>query len=248
MIHINLKPNHDTWFWFFAQFQQNGLPPTFDVIKLLPHPNFLDIMSFYWFICHYHNFSSQHGNGALLNTTASHGFEVDASSMNPCMLAPPQCTTGATYIFWMKLLDTFGGGVLTTMDWSSAREGIRISTADNGKLGVVVFKEGSDSKRFSLSSQQVLHDKINMWQQVAVVWFVTPRVKIYLDGLDETASQPSTYSSSSNTLEARMRMVVGRPYVVHKATFHTPPNMLFDELSVFGWPLASGELADYFPQ
>ena len=189
----------------------------------------------------------QNGHGALLNAS-SHGFWVDSSDMTPCMLAPSQCATGATYIFWIKLLDENRGPVLTTMDWNVKREGVRIIVAGSGRLSISVFKFGTGLNSFEAASPGILHNNINMWQHIAVVFHATPRVEFYIDGVSRTRSHNHAYSSSATTYKARLEMVIGREWVYHESLTATPRHMEFDELYVFDWPLNNDELVAYFPQ
>ncbi len=166
--------------------------------------------------------------------------------MTPCMLAPSQCATGATYIFWIKLLDENKGPVLTTMDWTSKREGFRISVYKGGRLKLDVFKFGSGLNYLEAESDPVLHEKINMWQQIVVVFYAIPMVLFKIDGV--TRSRSPVYSSSATTYKARLEMVIGRKWVHHQSSIAIPRHMEFDELCVFDWPLNNDELAAYLPQ
>ncbi len=189
----------------------------------------------------------QNGHGALLNAS-SHGFLVDSSDMTPCILAPSQCATGATYIFWIKLLDENRGPVLTTMDWNVKREGVRIIVAGSGRLSISVFKFGTGLNSFEAASPGILHNNINMWQHIAVVFHATPRVEFYIDGVSRTRTHNHAYSSSATTYKARLKLVIGREWVYHESLTAMPRHMEFDELCVFDWPLNNDELAAYLPQ
>ena len=94
----------------------------------------------------------QINRGVRLNSSNGDQVQIDTTGMEPCILTavPSDCTNGgATYMFWVKQLDSVKGPILTTMDWGPPREGIRISVGNDGKLKLAIFREGSTENRFS---------------------------------------------------------------------------------------------------
>ncbi len=89
----------------------------------------------------------QVGSGVFLDPATSDEVEIDATGMSPCILAPPQCISGATYMFWVKLHDTISGVVFTTLDWDSPREGIGFHLNDSS-----FWRHFADDHETSLSS------------------------------------------------------------------------------------------------
>ncbi len=185
----------------------------------------------------------QVGNGVYLDHAALDQVEIDATGMSPCILAPPQCTSGATYMFWIKLMDTISGAIFTTLDWSAPREGIRFHVDGNGKFQAAIFRAGPDLNRFQ-GQTNGFHNNINAWQHITVVWKTDPKYEIYLDGVANTVSQGGVYTSSSGTWAARMRMFVGRQYVTYNNNVKTR-KMVFDELILFDSPLEATELLPF---
>ena len=105
--------------------------------------------------------------------------------MSPCILttAPSDCTNGgATYMFWIKLLNEAGGAILTTLDWASPREGIRISAGNDGKLRAAIFREGATLNRFS-GWVPGINDHVNSWLHVAIVWYTDPKYEMFFNAL-----------------------------------------------------------------
>ena len=163
--------------------------------------------------------------------------------MDACILTtePDDCTNGgATYTFWIKLLDSVNGVILTTLDWGPPREGIRIQ-AHNGKLKLLIFREGSWGNRFSCKIPDI-NDFVNDWLHITVVWNTpNPRFEVYYNGIPKTFSQGTHYGGSHATQAATapLKMFLGRDYV----RVNTPPkNMIFDELVVYDRPLTQGDV------
>ncbi len=185
----------------------------------------------------------QIGNGVSLDPATSDEVEIDTTGMSPCILAPPQCTSGATYMLWIKLHDTISGVVFTTLDWSSPREGIRFHLDANGKLHVAIFRVGPDLNRFT-GTANGFHSNVHAWQHISVVWKTDPKFDVFLDGMSLSVSQGTAYSSSNHqTYEPRMRMFLGREYITRNTAVPTR-NMTIDELKVFDRPLEEQEVMD----
>ena len=186
----------------------------------------------------------QINRGVRLNS--SNGVQIDTTGMEPCILTavPSDCTNGgATYMFWVKQLDSVKGPILTTMDWGPPREGIRISAGNDGKLKLAIFREGSTGNRFNCNGPD-LNDFVNGWLHITVVWNTpNPRFDVYYNGIPKTFSQGTQYTNSSTTRAATvpLKMFLGRQYV-RLNTNNPTKNMILDELSVYARPITQGEV------
>ena len=182
----------------------------------------------------------QEKNGAQLLSTNSSQLEIDTTGMSPCILttAPSEC--GATYMFWIKQLDGNGGVILTTLDWSTPREGIRISAGNNDQLHVSIFREGATQNRFS-GRVSGINDHIDSWLHVAIVWHTDPKFEIFFNGELKTVNQNADYTSSHTTFEARMRMKLGVEYITRNTAVKTR-DMIIDNLLFFDRPLTETDL------
>ena len=185
-----------------------------------------------------------------LNSSNGDQVQIDTTGMEPCILTavPSDCTNGgATYMFWVKQLDSVKGPILTTMDWGPPREGIRISAGNDGKLKLAIFREGSTENRFSCSVPD-LSDFVNDWLHITIVWNTpNPRFDVYYNGILKTFSQGTQYTSSSTTRAATvpLRMFLGRQYV--KLNTNNPAkNMILDELVVYDRPFSQSEVKQIF--
>ncbi len=183
----------------------------------------------------------QVGNGVFLDPATSDEVEIDTTGMSPCILAPPQCTSGATYMFWVKHLNGLGGAILTTMDWDQPREGIKFEMFNDGRFYILVRKYETNSNKF-FGHAPGFHVNIDTWQHIVVVWKIDPKLEIYLDREVKTVSQGSNYQGQ--TYPAPMRMFLGREYVTHTATL--TKKIIFDELILFDRPLDADDLFIYF--
>ncbi len=163
--------------------------------------------------------------------------------MHPYILAPPHCTSGATYMFWVKQLVTLGGLVLTTMDEHPPQEGIRLYLYSDGSFFTEIYKLGPNKNKFSWKANYGFMDNILQWKHIIVVWKTDPELAIYLNGKPKGKSPDKGYSGNSEVHEAPMRMFVGRSYVTHS---HILTNkMIFDELRLFARPLDEADLLVY---
>ncbi len=131
----------------------------------------------------------------FLDPATSDQVEIDATGMSPCILAPPQCTSGATYMFWVKLLDTKSDAILTTMDWSSPTEGIKLSLNSHGSFYAHVFREGLNLNNFR-SDANDFHSNLNTRQHITVVWKIDPKFEVFVDGVVVPVSQGNNYSTT----------------------------------------------------
>ena len=188
----------------------------------------------------------QIGNGVELLKSNSDQIEINTTGMSPCILttAPSDCTSGgATYMFWIKLLDGQRGPILSTQDWSNPRKGIRIMGENDGKLKVTIFRQGTTSNRFK-GEVLVFNNYIDSWLHVAVVWQNDPRFEIYFNVIEQIVTQGTQYTTSGSshvTLESRMRMKLGAQYVTFSNTIKTK-NMILDNLMLFDKPLTQADI------
>ncbi len=148
-------------------------------------------------------------------------------------------------MFWVKLHDTSSGAILTTLDWSSPREGIRFHLDQNGDFKPAIFRLGSDLNRFE-GTATGFHNNINTWQHIVVVWKIDPKYEVFLNGIAKTVSQGTAYASSSGTQAARMRMYIGRQYITYNNNVKTR-KMTFDELILYDRPLTESEITAVIP-
>ena len=185
----------------------------------------------------------QIGNGVSLDPATSDEVEIDTTGISPCILAPPQCTSGATYMFWVKHLNNFGGAILTTVDWHPPRVGIMFEVFDDGRFRAIIHRHGATSNRFS-GKTPGFHDNIDTWQHTVVVWKTDPKLEIYLDGEAKMVSQGVNYADHTKTVAAPMRMFLGREFVTHTASLTN--KMIFDELILLDRPLGADDLVVYF--
>ncbi len=185
----------------------------------------------------------QIGNGVSLDSVTSDEVEIDTTDMNPCILAPPQCTSGATYMFWIKHLNGLGGAILTTMDWHPPSVGIRFEVFASGILYAQIRRYGARLNQFT-GHTPGFHDNIDTWQHTVVVWKTDPKLEIYLDGEAKMVSQGVNYADHTKTVAAPMRMFLGREFVTHTASLTN--KMIFDELILFDRPLDADDLVVYF--
>ncbi len=183
----------------------------------------------------------QVGNGLLLTPATSDAVELNATTMSRCVLDPAQCTSGSTYMFWINLQDTPMGAVLTTLDWQPPRAGIRVLIKDDGTLKCVVFAEGPTKNRFATFTPG-LHDNLDTWQHVAIVWKKEPRIEVYYDGVSQTVTQPAILDDGETTSAAPMRMILGREHVTWDNNMKTK-HMIIDELMFFDRPLTENDVS-----
>ena len=163
--------------------------------------------------------------------------------MSPCILstAPSDCTNGgATYIFWIKLLNEEGGAILTTLDWSPPREGIRVSAGNNGKLNVAIFREGATHNRFT-GSISGFGNHVGSWLHATIIWHTDPKYEVFLNGVAQSGSQSSDYSSSSIIHAPRMRMKLGVEYIT-RVTALKVKSMVIDNLIFYNKPLTQSDI------
>ena len=166
-----------------------------------------------------------------LLSSNSDQVEIDTTGMSHCILttAPSDCTNGgATYMFWIKQFDSHVGSILTTLDWSVPREGIRM-TVNNGKLSVDIFREGNSLNRNSAQVEN-FGDHVESWLHVTIVWHTDPAFQFYYGGTLQLDTSPAYTTSSHNTYEAPLRMILGRLYVT-KVEGQTK-NMILDNTDV----------------
>ena len=166
--------------------------------------------------------------------------EIDVTEVADCILttAPSDSTNGgATYMFWFKQLGTTTGGILTTLDWSPAREGIRFSLVQQKKLQIAIFREGATLNRFE-KTVSGLDAYYGTWVHITVVWMTEPRYVVYYNGVMK-ADLPGDYGSSSSVSPARLRMKIGSQYIQHGGS---SASMVMDSLMVHDRPLSQSEI------
>ncbi len=54
-------------------------------------------------------------------------------------------TGGASFVFWIKLLDNTAKWIFTSTAWNSPREGMQIRYFPSDKIGVLIFRQGTSS-------------------------------------------------------------------------------------------------------
>ncbi len=167
-------------------------------------------------------------------------FELNVSAASPCILAPPQCSLGATYMVWIKQIDNNAGHILSTSDMSPPKEGIKFDIKGDGLFRVKIFKEGSSSNRFE-ATVPGLNSYINTWVHITTVWYIDRRIVVYFNAKEQVVSQSSFYTDATFAEAAPMRMIVGRKHVTDP-TPDVTKNMLLDELKFYDRPLNQIEL------
>ena len=185
----------------------------------------------------------QINNGAKFLSANLSQLEIDTTGMSPCILstAPSDCTNGgATYMFWIKQLSEEKGAILTTLDWSSPREGIRVSAGNNGKLDVAIFREGATHNRFT-GSISGFGSHIGSWLHVTIVWCTDPKYEVFFNGVAKSVTQSSDYSSSSTTYAPRMRMRLGVQYIT-KVNDVKIKSMVIDNMTFYNKPLTQSDI------
>ena len=185
----------------------------------------------------------QENRGVQLLSANSSQLEIDTTGMSPCILntAPSDCTNGgATYMFWIKLLNEEGGAILTTLDWDPPREGIRVSAGNNLKINVAIFREGATHNRFS-SSISGSGSHIGSWLHVTIIWHTDPKYEVFFNGVAQSVSQSSDYFSSSIIQALQMRMKLGVEYIT-RVTALKVKSMVIDNLIFYNKPLTQSDI------
>ena len=185
----------------------------------------------------HHPFSQSGNLGLQFDKNNNEYVELDVSTLPQCLLTtePTDCVNGgATYLFWVKLLDSTSGGILTTLSWSPPREGIRI-TQNGNNLGLAVFRKGASDNRFQGSGGGLVY---NTWLQITVVWYNDPKLEAYYnDGFafDTTGA----YGSSSTATDTEGKFVLGREYTSRDQTYCS---MIIDNINLYNRPLSADEI------
>ena len=187
----------------------------------------------------------QENNGVQLLSTNSDQLEIDTTGMSPCILttAPSDCTNGgATYMFWIKLLNEEGSAILTTLDYNSPTEGMRIEASNDGKYCAAVFRKGPEPN-FLNACNAGIGNMIGSWMHVTTVWHTDPKFEVFLDGDSKPMSQPDNYGSSLPMVsEAQMRMKLGLLFLTHGSGVKTR-SMIIDNLMLFDRPLTQSDIS-----
>ncbi len=180
----------------------------------------------------------QTGNlGLQFDKTYKDYAELDVTTLPRCLLttSPTDCINGgATYLFWVKLLDPTEGGILTTMSWP-AREGFRISQNGNW-LCPSVFRKGASNNRFEGSGDGLVY---NTWLQITVVWHNDPKLEAYYDdgfAFDKTGA----YGNSSSATDNGGKLVLGREFINKDQRYCS---MIIDNINLYNRPLSAEEIA-----
>ena len=132
-----------------------------------------------------------------LLSTNSDQLEIDTAGMSPCILttAPSDCTNGgATYMFWIKLLNEEGSAILTTLDYNSPTKGMRIEAGSDGKFCATVFRKGPESNYFNACNAGI-GNMIGSWMHVTTVWHTDQSFEVFLGSYPKPMSQPDKYGS-----------------------------------------------------
>ncbi len=181
--------------------------------------------------------SLQSGDGVQLQNGVSDFIKLDTTPMNQCILIPTTCATGASYSFWVKFLSNeYGSFLTTTFQWA---EGIRIPGSTTS-LHAYVYRPGATNNYFAtqVSGMSVA---LHTWVHMAVIWFVDPRVEIYLDGeqqslIGDTAYRPLSATVGSNSLN---QMFVGKNFVNSGSN---APDVIMDSITLCDRPLSAAEI------
>ncbi len=150
--------------------------------------------------------------------------------------APTDCTNGgATYLFWVKLLDPTNGGILSSLSWNPPREGINIKQNSNN-LAVGVYRKGATDNRFIETISGVVY---NTWIQITVVWHNDPKLQAYFN--DDFAGEVSgPYTSASTVQDNEGKLVLGRRYTNMENTYCS---MIIDNINLYNRPLTADEIS-----
>ncbi len=164
-------------------------------------------------------------------------MELDVSTLPRCLLTtePTDCVNGgATYLFWVKLLDPTGGAILTTLSWGPPREGLRISHNGNN-LYLSVFRKGASSNRFESPGSGLVY---NTWLQITIVWYNDPKLEAYYnDGF--AFEKTGAYGSSSSTTDNEGKLVLGKEFTNRNQGYCS---MIIDNINLYNRPLSADEI------
>ncbi len=187
---------------------------------------------------------SQNNRGIALNSSTLDQVELDASRMSKCVLAPGQCESGATYMFWIKQQNTKTGAIFTTMDSQRKQtEGLRVRTKGD-RMSILIFSPQETRNRFG-NSVAGIDKHVNKWLHVAIVWHIDPKFEVYFNGVAQTVLGVNDYYTAiEKHFESPLRMVLGRMYLTYRNKLHDPPtkDMVLDEFKTFDRPLTHTEI------
>ncbi len=111
---------------------------------------------------------------------------IDTLSLTDCA-----ATGGASFMFWIKLLDNTAKWIFTSTAWTPPKEGMQIRYSSNDKIRVKIFRQGTSSTNNYLTPyiETIMTSYIGEWLHVAVVWLpAVPRVDAYYNGEPQVLS------------------------------------------------------------
>ncbi len=166
---------------------------------------------------------------------------VDTTGISYCiMTASTDCPNGgASYMFWINLINSHMGAILTTFTQSPKGEGIVIDYTYGFSIW---FHRNSTGDIFLVETGA---PEIGEWSHVVIVWQVDASIlpaggvfKVYFDGFSQVVPKPLLWETRG-VARSSMQMVIGSYYTDIQTD---SPNMEFDELRVFDYPLNNTEI------
>ena len=184
----------------------------------------------------------QRYRGVEFNTVAAPAYiDINLSHMSPCLitLKPEDCLNdGATFMFWIKLMDDNAGTVMTTRK-NESTGGWTIWINENGRLvhKIAYSVEPRPHKGFAFSFQHFT----NIWVHVALVklndnfW-----MNVYQNGskVPVTNEQEDITTTVDDYVET---LALGKVFVSVSAQWRAK-NMILDEIILCNKPLSKEEI------
>ena len=149
---------------------------------------------------------------------------------------------GASYLFWIKILNTTQGFVFTSTAWDShPKEGISFMIQNRNQIQVAVFRKGNagENNRLWAHINQPLN--VGFWYHVVLVWYTDPNIEVYYDGASQgnTITGDSVFQSNPYAcLETTGRMVFGKHFVNRGSD---SANFLIDEFKLFDFTMPADQ-------
>ncbi len=191
-----------------------------------------------WLVCNTICFQNRN-LGLKFDRNNNDYVELDVSTLPRCLLttSTTDCINGgATYLFWVKLLDpTTEGGIMTTLTFSPEREGLKIRTKSGNKLYVAKFKKGDLYTKFHHSVNDLV---FNTWLQITVVWRNDPKLEIYFNN-NLASDKAGSYFSNHHITDTEGKMVLGRWYTGSGGGYCS---MIIDYINLYNRPLSTEEI------